>query len=99
MTATPLNPLAAAQQRPALRTTTRTVIIIPEGCHLMINATEAGCLADARFVRIAEGGSINPLPKSNIQTTTIPVADLALEATDQAYFNKLQETANVQQPT
>lgn len=92
------NPLSAVasgpRQMPALKTTTRTVVIIPEGCHLMINAAEAGCLADARFVRIAEGGSIAPLAKSNIQTTTIPVADMVLEATDQAYFTKLQETAN-----
>lgn len=90
------NPLANIQQQQQLvpKTTMRTVIIVPEACHLMIDAAAAGVVAGARFVRIGEDGNIKPLAIQNIQTTTIPVADSVLAATDAAYYQKLKEKSN-----
>lgn len=71
---------------PRIATTRRTIISIPVGCHLMVPASAAGLLQEARFVRIGEDGNVRPLAMGNIQATTISVAETALDAVDQAYF-------------
>jgi hypothetical protein len=79
------DPLAAA--RPSIKTTQRTIILIPKEAHLMVDSRELGALlASARFVRVGEAGDIRPLPLQNLQTTTIPVEDSVLDAIDQANF-------------
>jgi hypothetical protein len=91
-----VDPLAAARKHltsqpiTANKVTRRTIIMIPDGCHLMIPASMTNIVQEARFIRLTEAGGIQPLPMQNVATTTIPVADQVLEALDTAYFQQFQ---------
>jgi hypothetical protein len=93
----PKDPLAAARKQQPIalnKVSRRTIVMIPEGCHLMIPASMTNIVQEARFVRLTAEGGIQPLPLQNVATTTIPVADQVLEALDTAYFQQLQQGAN-----
>lgn len=89
------DPLAGAKKALAAKlappqVTRRTIVMIPEGCHLMIPASMTGIVQEARFVKLTDDGGIQPLPMQNVATTTIPVADNVLAALDAAYFQQFQ---------
>jgi hypothetical protein len=87
------DPLAAARKHlgPVSR---RTIVMVPEGCHLMIPASMTNIVQEVRFVKLTSDGGIQPLPLQNVATTTIPVADQVLDSLDTAYFQQLQQGAN-----